>query len=1184
MKKIFATLFFICLFLNVQAQSDETKPYQLLWKIEHESLEKPSYLFGTMHLKHERVFNFSDSVLIVLEKIDAFAAEIDFDDRLKKEISQGYSNLSDTTKFFEDYLSDSDYKKMKKRIKDEVGVDLDKLKTQDPFVLEKLLRGEGDREELRDVFLDAYLYRTSKHLGKEIYGLEEYDRKTRSEDFLTELEKKELIKEFEEQFLSKDSSENQIDIDVELPFKEFESKIEEMISMYERGDLDGIEAIILETEMRKDTVILDYRNKNMAVKIDSILKSGKSLFSAVGVAHLPGETGLINILTDKGYKMTPVKADFTGVAERMEEKFKVANGYFLEKIADGFSIHFPGTPAVTDIRGSNQKMYMYNEVGIDLAYLFMTVNIVDVNTDKATIIDQMFTSMFQRMGVAKGKITEVEYKGLKGKESGFNSNTASGFIRVLIDNNKAFLLMIAGSPVHVKNSQQKTKEFFESLEVYNLEKNIIDWIDLEDEKYSMQFKIPDNYAFFPFTLDNPLNPSGEPYFLQLYSAVDHASSASYIIRANDFPNGYTNQSNTTMFDELEKVITTEYSATITSSEDTLFRGYPARITCFQPGNGGIGELLVVMRGNRSYMLMKQAKEEVLATNHYHTFFDSFHFTAFPSTISDMPTYTTSLTGVEIRIPEKKQTEGNYSYQSEIDTVVFTSAVHQATSVIVSLEETVYTSLYQVENFDSLVFRLKNDIELLGDSVIVYEKRLVNGRPVFSFITEGEDLSFYSYHLIQLSNMNMLHTEILYPKELDSNQVFMDDLSQYLVKPTKEDTVSFFDDKFPLVIQHLVSEDSLLRQSAYEALSYNYVKDSNLPLLYKVIHDSIPNDQASWYDSPKERLIKLLSKVNNDTTVSFLTNLFTQDTSKVIRRAVLNTLVSMDNKDSFNKFFELSGLCQDNYYGSWSLMRPFREDVVLAEEYDSLWQKYFDIELIMFGFIDNTVSWINEDTLDLAWLKTYESLYVKAYQYLIKKEKNKDNYITSSKLSDLAFIFHSLYKPEQYVNVFNEIITLEGYETNGIIGLLKSEKEVGKSLLKKAVENEYSGYEFMLALKKSGLNKVLTNYVDQEELTNSIINYELGYEDDVPDKIKLIEKRRAIYEGQPSFFYISKYKHDWSEEWYVSIVGPQPIDGSLNLEPEIINTYDLGVYNKKSWNKTSSDINDLIKKEFVAYDY
>ena len=51
----------------------------LLWRISGNGLERPSYLFGTIHLTDKRVFNFGDSLYSALETSAGYAMELNPD-------------------------------------------------------------------------------------------------------------------------------------------------------------------------------------------------------------------------------------------------------------------------------------------------------------------------------------------------------------------------------------------------------------------------------------------------------------------------------------------------------------------------------------------------------------------------------------------------------------------------------------------------------------------------------------------------------------------------------------------------------------------------------------------------------------------------------------------------------------------------------------------------------------------------------------------------------------------------------------------------------------------------------------------------------------------------------------------------------------------------------------------------
>ncbi|MBK7099690.1 MAG: TraB/GumN family protein [Sphingobacteriales bacterium] len=81
-----------------------------------------------------------------------------------------------------------------------------------------------------------------------------------------------------------------------------------LVEAYKRQDLKAIEAIINDEQWRMDNyleLLIYKRNHNWVQKLHSILCS-KAVFIAVGAGHLPGKQGLIELLREEGYSVSPV--------------------------------------------------------------------------------------------------------------------------------------------------------------------------------------------------------------------------------------------------------------------------------------------------------------------------------------------------------------------------------------------------------------------------------------------------------------------------------------------------------------------------------------------------------------------------------------------------------------------------------------------------------------------------------------------------------------------------------------------------------------------------------------------------------------------------------------------------------------------------------------------------------------
>ena len=178
-KRNIALLCLIGLVYTLSAQSvpANKKNYALLWEITGNGLTKPSYLFGTMHLRDKRVFEFSDSVLLKLESCEAFASEVRMDSAVYQQWE--LSTSGDTTNRLSKKLSKKGYERLIQALKSK-GINMDSLESKNSNLIEGWLteRDEDKKEEDRDLFLDLYLTRIAYTEGKSIHGLE------RLEDFV----------------------------------------------------------------------------------------------------------------------------------------------------------------------------------------------------------------------------------------------------------------------------------------------------------------------------------------------------------------------------------------------------------------------------------------------------------------------------------------------------------------------------------------------------------------------------------------------------------------------------------------------------------------------------------------------------------------------------------------------------------------------------------------------------------------------------------------------------------------------------------------------------------------------------------------------------------------------------------------------------------------------------------------
>lgn len=94
--------------------------------------------------------------------------------------------------------------------------------------------------------------------------------------------------------------------------KSTKETVEEVNNLSEaiiKGDLEVLNESLqsMDKNDKSYTVVIKDRNINMANKIDELIKHNEKYFIVVGAAHVVGDDGLVNLLTQKGYKVERLK-------------------------------------------------------------------------------------------------------------------------------------------------------------------------------------------------------------------------------------------------------------------------------------------------------------------------------------------------------------------------------------------------------------------------------------------------------------------------------------------------------------------------------------------------------------------------------------------------------------------------------------------------------------------------------------------------------------------------------------------------------------------------------------------------------------------------------------------------------------------------------------------------------------
>lgn len=291
MKKLSAGLLMSLVAITTLAQQKENNT--LLWKIAGNGINKPSYLFGTIHMICKEDAFLSNNLVSAIEKADRVYLELDMDNLFEMIGAMAKMKMTNDTTLA-DLLTPDEYKKVKDHFEsNSTLLPFSMLETYKPLMTSALLMESGIGCD-EQVAMEQLIMEEAKKNGKRIEGLETMAYQMSVFDSIPyKIQAQELLKSIS--IGNKDTDSD----------KEFT----EMMKAYKEQDLEKLGAVISKSDggmMQYQDILLNNRNRNWVEKLKTLLLE-KSLVIAVGAGHLPGENGVINLLKKAGFTLTPVQ-------------------------------------------------------------------------------------------------------------------------------------------------------------------------------------------------------------------------------------------------------------------------------------------------------------------------------------------------------------------------------------------------------------------------------------------------------------------------------------------------------------------------------------------------------------------------------------------------------------------------------------------------------------------------------------------------------------------------------------------------------------------------------------------------------------------------------------------------------------------------------------------------------------
>lgn len=1120
---------------SVQSQS---LPNTLLWKISGNGLTRPSYLYGTMHLTDERIFELGDSLYNAIEQTDGFAMEVNPEEMTSLVVDELNKKLNDG-RLLKNMIEEEKFKQYKTALSKKFNKPADEITSQDILKEKNKWIEESYRDGKMSTALDAYLYDIARRQGKWVGGIEDMiDQSGLIDDLIDEDDIKRAASEGGD--------------------KRSVLYMEAMIQYYLSANLNAIDSISNFGDSTYIDALLIKRNVKMATRMDS-LSSLRSMTFAVGAAHLPGKKGLIQLLKSKGFTVQPVFYSKQIPPEKYIVKEVEIPWVNVSDSKGYYTAQMPGKAGDITMFGI-MEMKMYFDI-FSSAGFFTTSMATPYGDDKIdSVINVVASNFFTKENAKKGK--PILINGIKGSEWNVDGKDGYKHGYILYKNNVLYMAL----GYAVKKSDKTEKELKRFLSSYKPLENSVykaEPILYVDTALAFSVEIPSKAT----TSSSMKNNKGENGMRsRMHVSIDNKTGSYYVFGVNEVVSGYhiENDSST-----IENIRTNIHAQIEKITLDTVYTKDNNRVFEYagKTQQGFDMKTYYQFRGNRWYALVaiynSNGKDGFV-----NRFFSSFKLLNYPE--QKWERSTTDDGAVSAWVPDiltSKQDSGSSN-----------------TSITYTSFDSVRADSYYIfdESFDKYYWQTSDSTfwESFVKHYVKYNDTLLNKTFIYNGRQKGMEL------LTQEKNANNVTRRRIWPF---GNKVYVLLSVQPLQNIRSSNTNKFFeevvfnkpvvDDNFIFtskaekLIADLSSKDSATRSAAMAALPSAGFTKVDATLLNNALLKKYEGDEDDA-ETIKEGILSHIVNIQDSSSLVFAKNKYKSagDDKSILLdlisfykttgnyREMKDLILSSPPRKQLNYDFT------DNLDDSLSLtneiirpLLPLYSDTVFAE-----------------ALIGVTNKLLDSNYLSLSEVKAYQPQILKYadHRYTVLKADAADYSYIDARLIILigklktaqanAMLQKWLNLSELYLvsNAFDEL-------------LLNKQTIPSKAILKLASSNDYrlSCYDALKENKKASLFP--KQYLTQKYFAESLL-YGYANDDYETSSIKFHSQKTILFSGKKKTVYFFKvgYKEDEKESFYLAGVGP------FNIKTTDMNVDDAMEYmhnEEYDAEKATQQISDIVDR-------
>lgn len=1110
----------------------------LLWEISGNGIKKPSYLYGTMHVSNKVAFHLSDTFFVAIKGCQAVALEsspetwldelIDLSLANKSANSYGTSNLYENG-FKHNWAENTD-----------IAQQLAKDHGMINQMLYRFRQGNHDFEE--NTYLDLFIFQTAKKLKKEIVSLEDAN---------------EAMKLVVEGSIPDGDTENRKRINFHK-LREAQSSLEKA---YRNQDLQLIDSLnkILVYQPKMFQNLIVKRNQNFADNIDSIIQH-KSMFSAVGAAHLPGDEGVIEMLREKGYTMRPVIQPMIIIGSKSKSKIEQQkyNISYKPYLTEDSLLSFDVPAKCISFPGSGETIEYICTEFVNGAFFSLSRSQTYGNLlgqNRQYILKRIDSLLYENIPGKILKIKEIAQNGIKGY-SILNKTKRGEFQRYNIYVTPLELLIFkVGAPGSFAKTKQ-SERFFNSIQFNRIGNRNWSRISLPEAGYSVY--MPSYRSIVKKSRLRSNLAAGHRI-----NAFDWKDSSFYSVSKSSFHDFEYIEEDTFELRLLAKKYAEQFNFELDTAEFATTQGYPSYIAKFTK-NKQFLFVKVIIQGPHYYLLSAKKRKDEMPGQ----FFNSFSLIPYTYpmgfkykedsllnyTVKTVDEHKSSFIDYMMGLYKRKMFARNANdKESCVGNSEQESFFAENSSELISLEYTKFHKYYQAE--DSLTF-WDNFIEKeIDESLCIKDKQII-GDSLLLMLTDTNSIR-------AIMVKSVLQHGVLYTLKMVTDTITKPSqfARTFFASFTPDDSLvgyDVFENKIALFASDLASGDSLKMEHAKNStyfIDFKNAKESqcksiltSLQSVSKIdlkerseIIDNIAEVQLS-----DKALISELKKVYIDAgdTSSLqlaVLNVFSNQKKPELVKTVpelLNTEIplSSDSYGISSIFFQLS----DSLELSKDLFPALLEIAVFPEYRD-------DVYALLAELIDSSL-------IDISVIMPFKNKIKYDAKIELKRQLSKsisgndgeyysedDFYISYNSLDNYQSILMPFYKEKDIHLFFEKALQSDDNDLkmSTALKLLENNKTVDDTIwqyLSKKTECRLDLYNSLEKLQK--LDLFDTSYLSQKDFCFSELYRNT---DTIEDSVIFIGKRLLRSTIDTGYVYFYKYKAEDDDTWAVHYCGVQPVD-------------------------------------------